>query len=130
MLKLHPGKEEGRGEGERGPHATVSGHTWNQLMVNSHPQKSELAWAWSHRGPAHLKMANNSAEKKGACNQRAGAGMEVHIFLDKQLQRPRSMNLGQCFLQQTPGLGIPVCSFRLLWTLASAVQEPAPVGYT
>lgn len=63
----------------------------------------------SHSDQLNLKMANNSAEKKGACSQRGlGLGMEVHVyFWTSKLQRPRSMKLGQCFLQQTPGLGIP-----------------------
>lgn len=74
-------------------------------------------------------MANNSAEKKGACNQSGlGLGMEVHVyFWTSKLQRPRSMNLGQCFLQQTPGLGIPCLLLQIALDPASAVsQEPPP----
>lgn len=47
----------------------------------------------SHSDQLNLKMANNSAEKKGACSQRGlGLGMEVHVyFWTSKLQRPRSM---------------------------------------
>lgn len=91
----------------------------------------------SHRDQLNLKMANNSAEKKGACNQHGlGLGMEVHVyFWTSKLQRPRSMNLGQCFLQQTPGLGIPCLLLQIaldpcLW-LCARNQPPwaTPTGY-
>ena len=96
-----------RGSEDPAPLWASTPGTWNGQLFPPPEDWADLGI--SHSDQLNLKMANNSAEKKDACNQsQLGLGMEVHVyFWTSKLQRPRSMNLGQCFLQQTPGLGIP-----------------------
>lgn len=47
----------------------------------------------------------------------------MYIFLDKQAAKTKVNEFGSVFSSRLLGWVSPVCSFRLLWTLISAVSQ-------
>ena len=80
----------------------------------------------SHSDQLNLKMASNSAEKKGVCNQLGlGLGMEVHVYISGQAscKDQGKWIWGSAFSSRLLGWVSPACSLRLVWTLVSAVSQ-------
>ena len=117
-----------RGSEDPTPLRASTPGSWNGQLLPRPEEWADLGI--SHSDQLILKMANNSAEKKGARKQSGlGLGMEVQVYFWTNCKDQGQWIWDSAFSSRLPGWVSPVCSFRSLWTLVSAVsQEPALGG--
>ena len=132
MLKLHPGKGRWEGwGGARTPRHCERPHLEPGMVNSSHPQKTELIWALATvtsstwRWPITVLRRKMLAIKAGW-----GWGWRcMYISGQANCKDQGQWIWDSAFSSRLLGWVSPVCSFRSLWTLVSAVsQEPALRG--